>query len=131
VQKPFVLPYRSLKGATSLKGLQAGRNISASEVKNLSKLLSEDPMTAPIAEKMLAQPDKAREILQASMGALPPETTSRMVHSLQGQASSALTSLGLSGLIGGGAAGLQYGKGRRAGAVMTPEQRHQITGVQT
>ena len=129
-QKPFMLPYRSLKGAKALKTLQGGGPIARSEVMNLAKMMQESPATADIAEKVLANPAKGSQILQNYFKYMPKERADRIVHSLQGEASSALTSLGLSGAIGAGAAGLQYGKGRKAGGIMTPEQRAQITGVQ-
>jgi hypothetical protein len=106
--KPFSKVYQSARASGGLKALERGGEMSLGQAKNLRALASDMPAIGGFVKKL--SPEQVQQYARH----LPAAQVANMRKGVGGQLSAGLATLGTSGLIGGGSAYLQYGKGRAA-----------------
>lgn len=119
IKHPIASPWRAWQAKKSLRAINAGARATGRDVSRVSKVLGETGM--PTRYGVLAKNDPR---LAAKMLDKAPSTQKReALSAVSGKLTEGLAALGLSSGISGGAAYLQYGKGRRVGKMIPPNQK--------
>lgn len=106
--KPYTSLYHGVRGRGALAAHQAGKKLTQSQAGSLQKLVREaSPLAAATKGKLTAAQT------QAALRGFTPEQLASAQRTLSGELAGGAGALGLSGLISGGSAYMQYGKGAK------------------
>ena len=123
--KPIREPLRAHRAANVMQKVQQGGRVVARDVGTMRRFAQLNLMSGVIpglasGKATPQQLQRAMEFMK-STGKLDPA-----LKSTQTEVSKGLAAIGLSGLIGGGSAALQYHKGGQTGNIMTDRQRAKL-----
>lgn len=127
-KKPIALPIQSARAMKSLSRFNKDPKavLSAAEHANFGRLLKNALPESLVSEagegvKKMTAADSSAVLRSMPLG------LRKFLHGhLKEQLTTNMSGLGIGGLVGGGSAYLHYGKGAKAGRVMTPEQRAKL-----
>ena len=109
IHSPYTSIYRGVKARQALAARQAGRTLTPSQSKSVLRFAKDylPPGTPP----QVASPTNVATLINR----LRPEDIAKMRHRMGGEIGGGIAALGLSGLVSGGSAYAQYGKGSSYG----------------
>lgn len=121
VSKPFTKIYRAARASSALKALESGNRLMPGQVRSLETFATKEmpgggmiARALPTLQTAGSHVGRLSPVVREAVGRLAPETAGRLRKHVGGHLSSGIATLGTSGIIGGGSAALQYGKGRAA-----------------
>ena len=130
-KSPYSSLYRGFRANKALAAQQAGKTLTPGQAKNVQSFVTQQiPGGLP---KGVLDPSK----VQTAMAAMNPKQLAKARQHMSGELAGGAGALGLSGLIGGGSAYAQYGKGSGIGSeIRRPDSRQnqpdgQVKGAST
>lgn len=108
---PFAKLYRGVRAKKMVSGLRKGVAPSKGQLQSAHNMVGLEPLV------------KDPEMVSDVYSMLSPKQRGIIDRHVSSQVTRGLSGIGLSGLVGGGSAYLQYGKGKSIGQVMSPQQR--------
>ena len=122
LKKPIAGPIQGFKSKGVMNRLQQGQRMTNKDVSTLSRAAENMPGMSHYTAMAKQHPERARQMLQN----MPAKQQEHIRGAIKEDLTENLAALGLSGVIGGGSAALQYSKGTNLGEILTPEQRAQL-----
>lgn len=114
---PFRKLYHAARSSRALQQVQQGKEMSAGGARSLGRF-------AETVTGRTISPEAAQQVVSHA----PRPLVQKLHGKTKEEVGKGVRTLGLSGALSGGAAYLQYGKGRETGKLMTPEARAKATG---
>jgi len=109
-KKPYTSIYKSMRANKALAAHSSGKVLDPKQAKNLERYIhGQLPQSLSYGQKI------SPEVVQQTLKKLSPKQLSGVRRELGGEIGSGAAALGLSGLVSGGSAYMQYGKGGLTG----------------
>jgi hypothetical protein len=119
-KKPYTSLYRGARAQKALSAYRTGKTLSPGQSGALQKFVKSE-----LPEGLSSLPNFSPEAVSGALSKLTPEQLSAVKRNLGGELGAGAAALGLSGLVSGGSAYAQYGKGGTTGEVL--RQRNPAT----
>ena len=105
-KQPYSSLYRGMKARSALKAHQAGKALSSRQGGDLQKFVRQS-----LPEGVLPSGEMGSQRIQSALKQMAPSQMAKVRKHLGGELAAGAGALGLSGLVSGGSAYAQYGKG--------------------